>query len=88
MNQEDFKKQDEYCRRPGQIGGQDCTGCPGEFDDVCADNIRNLCGSINKKPLELLRLIHDIVNPNENSTDRVIDDLIDSSEIYDDIINA
>lgn len=45
MSYAEFKEQDEYCRRSGQISGHDCNGCPGEHS-ICADNIRNLFGKL------------------------------------------
>lgn len=56
MSYEEFKEQEEYCRRPGQVGGQDCTGCPGEHS-ICADNIRNLFGKMADEMLPKIKAI-------------------------------
>jgi len=45
MSFEEFKEQDKYCRENNTPEGCGCTGCPGEHE-ICADNIRNLCGKI------------------------------------------
>lgn len=45
ISYDEFKEQDEYCRRPGQSGGHDCNGCPGEHS-ICADNIRDIFGKL------------------------------------------
>lgn len=45
MSFEEFKEQDKYCRENNTPEGCGCTGCPGEHE-ICADNVRNLCGKI------------------------------------------
>lgn len=45
MSIEEFKEQEEYCKKNNTPEGVGCVGCPGEHG-VCADNIRNLMGKL------------------------------------------
>lgn len=45
MSYEEFKEQDEYCRKNNTPEGPGCEGCPGELS-ICADNIRNIFGKL------------------------------------------
>jgi len=46
MSFEEFKKQDEYCRENHSA----CEGCLGK-EGVCADNIWNIIGKLEKEGL-------------------------------------
>lgn len=50
MSFEEFKKQDEYCRENNTPEGLGCEGCSGK-EGVCADNIWNIIGKLEKEGL-------------------------------------
>ena len=48
MTIEDFDKQAEHCKKVMPDGGPDCGSCPGE-NQICADNILNICGKLKER---------------------------------------
>ena len=53
MTIEDFDKQAEHCKKVMPGGGPDCGSCPGE-NQICADNILNICRKLKDRANKLL----------------------------------